>query len=147
MAKKKTTKKNSNLSTGAKVGIGVGMTAAAVAAAGTYFLYGSDNAAKNRKKVKSWSLKARAEVLEALEKAGEMTKEEYEEIVDAVGKAYSSAKDASKGDIAAFQKEMKKYWSSIEKKGKSKAKAVKKTAKKAAKKVAKKAKKAAKKSK
>ena len=39
-----------------------------MAAAGTYFLYGSKDAKKNRKAVKSWALKAKAEVLEALEK-------------------------------------------------------------------------------
>jgi len=141
MAKKKTTsqsKKKSSLSTGAKVGIGVGMTAAAVAAASSYFLYGSDNAAKNRKKVRSWSLKAKAEVLEALEKAGEMSKEEYEDVISTVAKTYSSVKDASKGDISAFEKEMKKYWSKIENTGKKAVKKATKTAKKTTKKVAKK---------
>ncbi|HEY0964240.1 MAG TPA: hypothetical protein VGE31_00385 [Candidatus Paceibacterota bacterium] len=96
------------------IGVGVGLTTAAVAAASAYFLYGSKNAAKNRKAVKSWALKAKAEVLEKLEDAKEMTREEYEELVGAVAKAYTGVKNASKGDIAEFTKEMKDHWRSIE---------------------------------
>ena len=62
-------KKKENHSPAEKVGLGIGLTAAAVAAAGAYFLYGSKDANKNRKTVKSWMLKAKAEVLEQLEKA------------------------------------------------------------------------------
>ncbi|PIR84887.1 hypothetical protein COU16_00290 [Candidatus Kaiserbacteria bacterium CG10_big_fil_rev_8_21_14_0_10_47_16] len=136
------------LSGGEKVGIGVGLTAAAVGAAGAYFLYGSKNAAKNRTKVKSWALKAKAEVLEALEDAEHMTKQEYDALVDAVGGAYTMFKGASKGEIADFKKEMKSHWSNIEKSGVVKRaqkvanKVMKKTAtkpKKVAKKAAKKA--------
>ena len=48
MAKKKT-----DISNAQKLGIGVGLTTAAVAAVGAYFLYGSKDAPQNRKKVKS----------------------------------------------------------------------------------------------
>lgn len=141
MATKKNTSKK-GLSGGEKVGIGVGLTAAAVGAAGAYFLYGSKDAAKNRKKVKSWGLKAKAEVLEALEDAQEMTQKEYEELVDAVGGAYTMIKGASKGEIADFKKEMKAHWKNIAKSG-----AAQKMAKNVMKKVGPKpAKKAAKKS-
>lgn len=150
MAKKK------NLSSAQKVEIAVGITAAAVAAAGTYFLYGSKNAAKNRQKVKSWMLKAKAEVLDTLEEAQHMTKDEYDQLIEQVSAAYQSAKhNASKADIVAFKKEMKEHWEHIEKAGKKMAKktattvkkrATKKAPKKAAKKTAKKStKKAAKK--
>jgi len=139
------TKKSKNsLSPTQKVEIAVGLTAAAVAAAGAYFLYGSKDAEKNRKKVKSWMLNAKAEVLSTLEKAQHMSKEEYEQLIEGVAATYASMKDASKGDVAAFKKEMKDYWQHIEKKGKKMAasavaKAVKKTAKKTAKTSAKKA--------
>lgn len=133
MAKKKT-----DLSTTQKVGIGVGLTAAAVAAAGAYFLYGSPNAAKNRKKVKSWMLKAKAEVLEKLEEAQEMSKEEYEALIDTVASTYSQFKDASKVDIAEFKKEMKQHWNGIEKNAPKKKAVAKKTTKTAAKKAPKK---------
>jgi hypothetical protein len=108
-------KKKSNVSNNQAVGIGVGITAAAVAAAGAFFLYGSKNAAKNRKAVKSWTLKAKAEVLEKIEQAKDMTKEEYEQLIDTVSGAYKDVKNASKVDLSTFKKEMKEHWSNIAK--------------------------------
>lgn len=132
MATKKSASKDAMLSDTQKIGIGVGLTAAAVAAAGTYFLYGSKSASKNRKVVKSWALKAKAEVLEKLETAKEMSKEEYEQLIDTVGGVYAQVKEASKVDISGFKKEMKEYWNKIEKTAAPKKKAVKKTVSKAA---------------
>lgn len=114
MAKKKTIKK-SGLSGAEKVGIGVGLTAAAVAAAGAYFLYGSPNAAKNRKKVKGWMLKAKGEVLEALEKAESMTEKEFNSLVSTVSAAYNKMPQVSKADIASFKKEMTDNWKKLAK--------------------------------
>ncbi|MCA9365375.1 hypothetical protein KC723_00625 [Candidatus Kaiserbacteria bacterium] len=139
-----TSKKKKEVSNAQKISIGVGLTAAAVAAAGTYFLYGTKDAAKNRKTVKSWMLKAKAEVLESLEAAQEMTREEYEQMIDTVAAAYTTLQGATKKDISEFRKEMKDHWQAIEKHAPVKkakkvaAKAVKsatKTAKKAVKNV------------
>lgn len=145
MAKKTTAK----LSDTQKIGIGVGLTAAVAAAAGSYFLYGSKNAAKNRKLVKSWTLKAKAEVLEALEQAKEMSQDEYEALIAGVTGAYAGAQNISKKELKEFATEMKDHWRTIEKtaapKAKAAKKAVKKTATKTAKTTAKKATKAAKK--
>lgn len=116
--------------TAQNIGIGVGLTAAAVAAAGAYFLYGSKNAKQNRTMVKSWALKAKAEALEALEKAEQMSKEEYNDLIDRIASGYAAAKSVTKTDIAAFKKEMKAHWELIEKSAGSRAK---KTAKRAAK--------------
>ncbi len=109
--------------------VGIGLGAAAVAAAGAYFLYGSKSAPKNRKAVKSWALKAKAEVLEKLEDASEMTQKEYEDLIKSVAGAYAGAKNASKKDLVEFSKEMKDHWKQIEKA----AAPLKKEAKKAAK--------------
>lgn len=127
----KNNSKNDGLSGGEKVGIGVALTAAAVAAAGSYFLYASPNAAKNRKKVKGWTLKAKGEVLEALEKAGKMTAEEYQTLLDGVVAGYSQMKSASKADVNDFKKEMMANWQKIAKQAMGAKKTVKKTAKKA----------------
>jgi len=124
-------KQDKELTSVEKLEIGVGLTAAAVAAAGAYFLYGSKNAAKNRTTVKSWALKAKAEVLERLEDAKEMTESEFEELVGAVAGTYSGVKSATKGDIKEFKNEMMDHWGAIEKFAKPKKKAVKKAAKKA----------------
>lgn len=110
-------KNGKKLSTEQKVGIGVGITAAAAAAAGAFFFYGSKNAPKNRKMVKSWLIKAKAEVLEALEKAEHMSQREYEQLVDGIAGAYGMMKQVSKGEIADFKREMKGYWQQLEKSG------------------------------
>lgn len=128
MAKKKQDK---GLTPVEKMEIGVGLTAAAVAAAGAYFLYGSKNAKSNRTKVKSWALKAKADVLERLEDAKEMTESEFEELVNAIAGTYAGVKSASKGEIKDFQKEMMGHWQAIEKFAKPKRKQAKKTVKKA----------------
>lgn len=138
MATKKTAKKTvkkappaKDLTAQQKVGIGIGLTAAAVTAAGAYFLYGSENSVQNRKKVKSWTLRAKAEVLEKLEQAEEMSQGEYERLIESVSGAYGRLKDASKVDVATFKREMKSHWGDIEKMGKPVKKVVEKAAKKA----------------
>lgn len=137
MATKKTTKKDA-VSDAQKVGIGVGLTAAVAAAAGAYFLYGSKSASKNRQAVKSWALKAKAEVLEKLEQAKEMTQEEYEAVVASVVGAYAGVQNITKTELKNFSGEMKDHWKAIEKATKPKKKTVKKAVKKAVSKATKK---------
>lgn len=121
----KTNKKGNThqLSDSQKVGLGVGLTAAIAAAAGSYFLYGSKNAAKNRQTVKSWSLKAKADVLEALEHAKEMSKEDYDQLISTVAGAYAGAQNVTKKELGEFTKEMKEHWATIEKTATGKKKA------------------------
>jgi hypothetical protein len=114
-----------------KVGLGIGLGAAVAAAVGTYFMYGSKKAAKNRKTVKSWVFKAKADVLEVMENAQEMTQKDYEKLIDTVGASYKDLKDASKTDMADFKREMKHHWVEIAKAATPKKTAAKKTAKKA----------------
>ncbi len=109
---KKETKKTA-LSNKQALSIGLGITAAVAAAAGGYFLYGSKNAAKNRKAVKSWALKAKAEVLEGIEQAKDMTQEDYEKLVETAVATYATAKSASKTELADFKKEMKSHWQGL----------------------------------
>jgi len=116
MATKKSTKKAEEQKTAhsTQVGVAVGLTAAAVAAAGAYFLYGSKSADKNRKTVKSWMLKAKAEVLEHLEDAKKMSREEFEQVVAGVAATYTGAKSVTKTDIAGFASEMMGHWDQLE---------------------------------
>ena len=112
MAQKKS---NDGMTNAQKAGIGFGLTAAAVTAAGAYFLYGSKHAVQNRKKVKGWVLKAKGEVLEALEKAEQITEAEYKELVDTASKAYGTVKNATAGEVKDFKKEMEDHWKKLEK--------------------------------
>ena len=130
MAKKK---KKIEISQAQKLGIGVGLTTAAVAAAGAYFLYGSKDAPENRKKVKSGLLRAKAEVLEVLESAQEITEDEFKDLVDGVVATYSKVQTLSKKDLADFKKEMMGNWEELLASGAAKVMTVEQIAKKVAK--------------
>jgi hypothetical protein len=110
-------KKQTDISNAQKLGIGVGLTTAAVAAVGAYFLYGSKDAPKNRKKVKSWALKAKGEVLEVLEKAEKITEGEFNDLVASVAKTYGTVQKLSKKEMAEFKKEMADNWQDLVKSG------------------------------
>lgn len=103
------------LSSNAMVGIGFGLTAAAVTAAGAYFLYGSKKSSQNRKKVKGWVLKAKGEVLETLEKAESITEDEYRKLVETACGAYGTVKSATAGEVKDFKKEMNDHWATLQK--------------------------------
>lgn len=118
MAKK--VAKKSLISNAQKLGLGVGLTTAAVAAAGAYFLYGSKDAPKNRKTVKSWALKAKGEVLEVLEKAEKITEDEFSALVDTVVGTYGKAQKLSKKDLSDFKKEMGENWNGLVESGAAK---------------------------
>jgi len=129
MAKRTTKKKKSNA-----VGIGVAITAAAVAAAGAYFLYGSKNAAKNRKKIKGWTLQAKGEVLEQMERIKNLSQEDYERLVDRVMTRYRRVGSAAAPEVAKLARELKGHWkhlvgTKVKKKRIVKKKAVRKTTK------------------
>ncbi len=113
MATKKIATKKAGITNKQAIGLGLGITAAVAAAAGGFFLYGSKNAASNRKAVKSWALKAKAEVLEGIEKAKDMSQEEYEQLINTVAATYLTAKSASKNELSDFKKEMKEHWQGL----------------------------------
>ena len=95
--------------------IGTGVVAAAAAAAGVYFLYGSKNAAKNRRLVKAWSLKARGEVLERLENLSEINEKVYRQVVEEVSARYKKLKHLSSKEVTEFGAELRKHWKDIAK--------------------------------
>lgn len=104
------TKKN-NLAKDALVG--AGLVALAAAAAGTYFLYGSKNAAKNRKMAKAWAFKAKGEVLERMEKLKDVNEQMYHAVIKEVAEKYQNLKKLDKGDVEHFVAELKKHWKPI----------------------------------
>jgi gas vesicle protein len=108
MAKKKTVQKDSN--TGAVLGL-AGLAVAGIA--GAYLFYGKDGA-KNRKKVKTWTLRAKADILEKLEKAKEVSEETFHNVVDEISAKYGEKiKDINPADVLLFTKEIKKHWKDI----------------------------------
>jgi hypothetical protein len=87
---------------------------AALAAAGAYWFYGAEDAAKHRKSAKSWMLKARAETMEAVEKVieklGTIDKKTYLKIVGEVVKRYSGVAGITGAEIAQLTKDLKSAW-------------------------------------
>lgn len=95
---------------------GGGKLAAALigAAAAGYYLYGPKGS-QNRQKVKAWSLKAKAEVLEKIEKAKTLGESEYAKHVDTVTAKYAKVKAVGKDEAAKLNRELKSHWSAIKK--------------------------------
>ena len=96
------------------LGIGLGIAALAAAAAGAYYLYGSDKAAKNRRMVKSWMLRMKAEVMDEIESAKEITQETYAEAVDKISAKYSKLKNVDKKELSDLADRMKSHWKEIQ---------------------------------
>lgn len=134
MAKKDTT---------TKIAAATGVAAAAAAAAaGAYWLYGAKDAKKHRKLARSWMLKARAEVMEGMEKLGEVDKETYMQLAGEVAKRYAGVAGVTAAESKRLVQDLKSGWAYLQSQKKPAARratAIKKSVKKAAKKVAKKA--------
>ena len=90
-----------------EMAVGAGIIAAM---AGAYFMYGAKDAAKNRKKVKGWVLKAKGEVVEKLEKVQHATQEQYEATVDTVLNKYQAVKNIDIEEVDSLRKDLKRHW-------------------------------------
>lgn len=117
------------------VAVGVGLTAAvAAAAAGAYFLTGK-RGVKNRKAIKAWAVKAKAEGMREFKKMKVQNAAMYNKMVAQVEKKYR-AMNIDPKEVAALVSDLKKHWTVVSKGVKQMAKKVAKKAapKKAAKK-------------
>lgn len=125
MIKKKIAKKASSNNTGKVVGAIAGIAALSVA---TYLLVGP-NGKKNRKDLKAWMVKMKADVAEKIEDMKEVSASKYHEIVDEVANKYSKMKNIKPADIKAEVLNLKKEWAKMTKSGKSSVKKLARTAK------------------
>lgn len=107
---------------------------AVAAAAGAYFAYGNKEVQKKVKKVRSWALKAKGEVLEKIEKLKQIDEELYYKTIDAVVGKYQKIKSVDLGELTAVAKDLKSHWKQIKRELGSDTKKVKKAVKKTAKK-------------
>ena len=110
MASKGQGKNVGGVSTNTAIGVAAA-AAAAAAAAGAYWFYGASNAPKHRKSVKSFMLKARADVLEAVEKVNDIDKSAYLAIVDRVVAKYSTAAGVTAAEVSQMTQDLKAAWS------------------------------------
>jgi len=108
--KKKTNNKKKHLfSEGILTGLAVG------SAALLFFLYGTKEGQKERKKLKGWMLMMKGEVIHKLENLKEVNKGNYYKIVDEVSKKYGKAKGVSIKEISVLNRYLKSKWESIKK--------------------------------
>ena len=84
------------------------------AAAAAHYFYGPKGK-ENREKVKAWSLKAKAEVIEKFEKAKDVSDKSYAETIDKVTAKYAKMKAVGKTEAAKLNSELKGHWSAIKK--------------------------------
>lgn len=94
--------------------IGAGIGLAALAAAGTYFLYGK-RGAKNREAIAGWALQLKGQVLEKLEKMKKVNRTAYNEIVDETVERFGRVKDVGAAELKTISADLKNGWSAIEK--------------------------------
>lgn len=89
------------------IAVGIG-----AAGAGAYFFYGK-RGAKNRRKVKTWALQAKAEVLHALEGAKKFDWKSYQQQIERVLRRYRKVPGVRSQDLAKLMHELKGYWQEI----------------------------------
>jgi hypothetical protein len=108
MANQTNNRQGSN--TGAMIGIGAGVAAAAAAAAGAYWLYGAKHSAQHRRMAKSWMLKARADVLDAVGKLQNIDKSKYMSIAQNIVDRYAAQANATSAEVASMMRDFRSAW-------------------------------------
>lgn len=87
---------------------------ALAAAAGAYFLYGTKEGAKKRKKMRSWMLHLKADVMEKLEDLKEVSEDSYKKVVDEVKEKYKSLKQVDPEELEELVTRLKTHWDDIQ---------------------------------
>lgn len=83
--------------------------AATAALIGGIYLYGKNGSA-HRTNVERWILKAKAEILERIEKTQDMTEEQFHTVVDEVVSRYADMKDVGAERAAEVSSRFKHKW-------------------------------------
>ncbi len=94
------------------VAVGAGVATLAAAAAGAYFFAGKKGA-KNRKKVSTWTSKAKREVMSEVGKMKNVSKQTYNKTVDSVLGNYKNIKNVDTKELMAVTNELKGHWDAI----------------------------------
>jgi gas vesicle protein len=94
-------------------GVAPFLAGAAVAAIAGWLFLGGDEGEKRKKKLRGWMLKAKGEVMDKLEKTENITKDNYEKIVDDVLGKYYKVKTLSEKEVDALRRDLKRHWKRI----------------------------------
>lgn len=101
--------KKQNSHTGLKAAAGL-----AAMALGAFYVYGQASA-KQKRAVKSWALKARADVVDAIEKVPNITRPTYDRIVKEVSKKYAKAQKLGGAEAKRLERELRAGWGTVSK--------------------------------
>lgn len=115
-----------------EVGIGIAAAGIAAAAAGAYLLTGKQGQ-KNRKKISSWAVKAKKDIVTELKSAQKVSKQTYNDTVKNVLAKYKQLKNVDPKELQSLMVEAQGHWNNIA----AELKAASNTVSKAAKKVTK----------
>ena len=94
--------------------IGAGIGLAALAAAGTYFLYGK-RGAKNREAIAGWTLQLKGEILEKMEKLKDLNQDTYDTLVEETASRYARTKRIGASELKQITADLKNAWTHIRK--------------------------------
>ena len=92
--------------------LGAGIGLAALAAAGTYFLYGK-RGSKSRGAIEGWALQLKGEVLEKMEQLKDINQERYDELVEETAERYGRTKRVGAAELKHIVVELKNAWTHI----------------------------------
>lgn len=81
-------------------------------AATAYFFFGPKGK-QNQKHARAWAIKMKGDIVEKLENVREISEPVYHEIIDSVAAEYEKGKKASREEIGALAKDLKKHWKTI----------------------------------
>lgn len=90
----------------------VALTTLAAMIAGAYF-FGSSEATKRRRLVRGWAMRAKADVLDSIERLSNVDRQTYLDAVDAVLKRYQAMKEIDAKELVALGKELRGYWKDV----------------------------------
>ncbi len=85
------------------------------ALAGAYYLYGTKDGAKNRRKMASVMLRFKADVIDALEEVKDASEESYGKVIDTVAKKYEAVKGIDLDQMKEMKSDLKSHWKNIKK--------------------------------
>ena len=106
--KKKTIEKSSNTAKYTAIGVGL------VGVAAAYFFLGPKGKA-HQKQTKAWAIKMKADIIEKLEEARDMSESTYHNIIDTIAKEYEKKTKVGREEIQSLAIDLKKHWKTISK--------------------------------
>jgi len=81
-------------------------------AASAYFFFGPKGK-QNQKHLKAWAIKMKADVIEKLEKAREVSEPVYNQIIDSVSAKYKKGMKIGHEEVEELAQGLKKHWSTL----------------------------------